>query len=133
MTNRTTVLTVILASMLMACLLYIGITYAVPVEPKPEPRLLIQILGIAAAAGFLLGLALEQALLTRAKTAAQVQSAAIVSGAMGEAIAIYGLVVYFLSGKREWVFFIGGLLYLMALMLRIPRFILAMDEKERNP
>lgn len=130
MTNRTTILTLVLGSMLMACLVYIGLTYVVPVEPRPEPKLLVQTLGVVAAAQFLLGMLLEQSLLAKAKTSGAVQSAAIVSAAMGEAIAIYGLVVYFISGRREWVFFIGGLLYLMALMMRIPRFIQAMEEKD---
>lgn len=125
-------MTLILAFMVVCVFIYIGMTYVVKVPARTPDPLLVRILGIVAAAEFLLGLMLEQALLARARTSAAVQTAAIVSAAMGDAIAIYGLVIYFVSGKREWVFFIGGLLYLMALMLRIPRFIQAMDEKDAH-
>ncbi|MCC6441986.1 MAG: hypothetical protein IT210_00875 [Armatimonadetes bacterium] len=95
------------------------------------PAALPKVLGALAAICFLAGIALESMLLNKAAGPGQVQIAAIASSAMGEAIAILGLVLYFLTGDpgKFTPFLIGSAAYFAALFLRLPRFFSRLDEE----
>jgi NADH-quinone oxidoreductase subunit H len=58
-------------------------------------------------------------------------TAAIVSAAFGESCSVFGLMVFFMSGQRDWLFFLLSALYFARLFLRLPDFLGRMDEMTR--
>ncbi len=131
--NRRITLIIIIAAIVASIGVYAVLVYGIhPVRNVNSqlPVWLPQILGVFAVLDFLVGIALEAYLLGKATGPDQVQVAAIVSCAVGESIAILGLVLYFLTGDtgRFTPFLIGSAAYFLALSLRLPRFLSRLED-----
>jgi hypothetical protein len=125
------VLPILLGAMAFSVIIYIGLTYLAPVPSRPMPSGLHTALLALAVLAMILGIVIEGILLRRADTPAAVQSAAIVSAAFGESCSVFGLMVFFMSGQRDWLFFLLSALYFARLFLRLPDFLGRMDEMTR--
>jgi hypothetical protein len=124
------VLLIIWIAQLLALVVYIAITYVIPGEPiplRPEQKVFVGIFQVVGGLTFLAGLIVERTMMSRVKTAAEVQVAGILSACIGEAVGVYGLLVFFLSHQREWVFFAISGLYFLRLFLRLPEFYQRID------
>jgi len=129
--NRMTLI-IIMVAMAASVGIYALLVYVIhPVKnPNPDiPAILPKVLAGLAFVCFAGGIALESLLLGKASVPGQVQTAAIVSCALGEAIAVLGLVLYFVTGEtgRFTPFLIGAAAYFAALFLRLPPFLSRMD------
>lgn len=125
--SRKRLLTFLLIALFGAVLIYIGLTYIIKL-PVPanrgmeSMRLFKSSLMMVSVVTFLLGMALERQQLNQKRGPGGVQTAVILSAALGETIAVYGLVWFFLMAEREWFFFGASLLYFVRLFMRLPDF-----------
>jgi F0F1-type ATP synthase membrane subunit c/vacuolar-type H+-ATPase subunit K len=94
----------------------------------PSLQLFTTILTLVAFAGVIIGLAVEAAMQRAATSPGGVRAAGIVSAALGEAPALYGLVIFFVSGHRNWFFFGLSIVYFIGMWLRLPGMLRRMDE-----
>jgi len=125
--SRKRLLTFLLVAMFGAVLIYIGLTYIiqlpVPTNRDMESmRMFKSALMMVSVITFLVGMALERHQLSQKRGPGSVQTAVILSAALGETIAVYGLVWFFLMAEREWFFFGASMLYFVRLFMRLPDF-----------
>jgi F0F1-type ATP synthase membrane subunit c/vacuolar-type H+-ATPase subunit K len=132
-TGAKRVVTWITAAMAAAVGIYLLLTYVVPIEPVVAPER-VETLGrlarFAAIAAAIVGVIAERSLLNAARGAGQVQTAVVISAAFGEAVAIFGLLFFFLTGERLWIPFILAALYFFRLFLHLPEFHGAIERPE---
>ncbi len=124
------VLTIIVASLAFSVLIYVGITYLVPVNPTPGLPAATRTALLAIAVVTTIAIpTIERMLLDRGKGPAAVQTAAVAAGALSEVGAVLGLLYYLLAGRREWIFFVLSGIAFARLLLRLPEYYRLMDEK----
>lgn len=118
-------LVILWLAMLCAVAVYYGLTYLIPGVVRPQPphmKVMLGILQVLAAVWFLTGMVVEGIMIARAANPGSVVRTGIVSAAFGEAIAIFGLLWFFISHERIWEFFAVSGLYFVRLFVKLPDF-----------
>jgi hypothetical protein len=121
---------IIIAAYIASVFIYAGITYAVPAQASAKnlAQLLLWIFTALSAGCFILGPRLGRLALSRPTSSlprdiptSPFMRATIIIAAFGETIAVFGLVLFFLSGQRLWFwpFAAVSVVYLLMLLMRL--------------
>lgn len=111
-------------AMLTGVLLFGGVTWflrqsgSAPEPPTAESARTLLWMGRAAWAAAIAGCVVLFALLQREPSTARTRTLSIVAWAFGELVALYGGVVWFLTGLTQW--YVSGVIFLVLSLLAFP-------------
>ena len=111
-------------AMLIGVLLFGAVTWFLrqsgnaPEPPTPESARTLLWMGRAAWGAAVAGCVVLFALLQRETTPARAQRLSIIAWALGELVALFGGVVWFLTGLTQW--YVSGLVFLVLALLAFP-------------